>query len=190
MDRHNVKGGNSRAERPFGGRGPQFVPQGERFAARVASRSAAFSSVYRTATDHSSRACCPNRSRAIHGAAVCPRPVTFTATPSCRSAAASRVLIRSPHPDRVEPPSPLAGFTFPDNVRTLAVVPGPRYVGATRRHVMYVVTSKPSTDVVGVLKTASSPSKRTWRSTSVPIKCGSAAPCGVRMNVRRSSSTT
>ena len=64
------------------------------------------------------------------------------------------------------------------------------YLDVTRRHVMYVVTSIPSICVVGVLKTANSPSKATWRSTSVPTSFGSAAPRGVRTNVRRSSATT
>ena len=103
-----------------------------------------------------------------------------------------RPRTRSPQPKLVEPPLKprLVRFTFPGYVATPAVVPGPGYLGVTRRHVMYVVTSSPSTCAVGVLKIASSPSKVTWRSTSVPIKFGSAAPCGVRMNVRRSLSTT
>ena len=49
----------------------------------------------------------------------------------------------------------------PRTVTPPAAALGLGYLDVTRRHVMYVVTSNPSTCVVGVLKTANSPSKAT-----------------------------
>ena len=60
----------------------------------------------------------------------------------------------------------------------------------TRRQVIIVVASAPSTTVGGVVKMARSPSRATWRTIRLPTSDGSTAPSGVSTKTQANSSTS